>query len=104
MAKIPKNRQDFEMMGNMHEQYSFEHLSDGTADQPVAKPAKKEAAKPAYADFLTPQLQEELGKALLALKVKLYKEGIVDYAIKVSSDTNQIILKAVPLNKQPKPR
>ena len=105
MAKIPKNRQDTEMIGSLIEQASFEHLSDGdTSSQPVAKPAKIEPAKPAYAAFFTPELQEDLGKALLTLKLKLYKEGIVDYAIKVSCEANQVVLKAVPLNKKPKQR
>ena len=82
MAKIPKNRQDTEMIGSLIEQASFEHLSDGdTSSQPVAKPAKIEPAK-----------------------LKLYKEGIVDYAIKVSCEANQVVLKAVPLNKKPKQR
>ncbi|MDR3562270.1 MAG: hypothetical protein P4N59_12660 [Negativicutes bacterium] len=104
MAKIPKNRQDTEMIGNVLEQTSFEHVSDGVADQPVAKPVKAEPAKTAYAAFLTPELQEDLGKALLTLKLKLYKEGIIDYTLKVSCETDQVVLKAVPLKKSPKQR
>lgn len=104
MAKIPKNRQDSEMLGNWLEKESFEHLSDGTTAEPAPRPAKSEPKKPAYADYFTPELTEELGKALLALKVKLYKEGIVDYALKVSSDADQIVLKAIPSNKPPKQR
>jgi len=104
MSKIPKNRQDTEMIGNMLEQSSFEHCSDGEAAQPVARPAKSETPKPAYAAFFTPELQEDIGKALLTLQLKLYKEGIVDYTIKVSSEANQVILKAVPTNKKPKQR
>jgi hypothetical protein len=103
MVKIPKNRQDTEMVGNFLEQPSFEHASDGEASQPVAKPLKPETPKPAYAAFFTPELQEDLGKALLTLKLNLYKEGIVDYAIKVVCEANQVVLKAVPL-KKPKPR
>ncbi|MBP2654469.1 MAG: hypothetical protein H6Q73_2038 [Firmicutes bacterium] len=104
MAKIPKNRQDSEMIGSWQEQTNFEHVSDGYASQPVVKPPKNETAKSSYATFFTPELQEDLGKALLTLKLNLYKEGIVDYAIKVSCETNQVVLKAVPLNKQPKQR
>ncbi len=103
MAKIPKNRHDSEMFGGMPEQASFEHLSDGTASAPAAKPvAKKEAPKPAYAEFFTPELQEDVGKALLTLKVNLYKQGIVDYALKVACEDDQVVLKAVP--RQPKQR
>lgn len=104
MAKIPKNRQDTEMLGSLPEQASFEHVSDGDAGRPVTKPAKDETTKPAYAAFFTPMLQEDIGKALLTLKLKLYQEGIVDFAIKVSCEVNQIVLKAVPLNKKPKQR
>lgn len=102
MAKIPKNRQDSEMLADMSEETTFEHESDG---RPIARPAKSQAAKneapkpAAYADFLSPQMVEELGKALLALKVKLYKDGIVDYTIKVSAEADQVVLKAVPVNK-----
>lgn len=102
MAKIPKNRHDSEMFGGMPEQASFEHLSDGTASAPVAKAAKKEAPKPAYAEFFTPELQEDVGKALLTLKVNLYKQGIVDYTLKVACEGDKVVLKAVP--KQPKQR
>jgi len=102
MAKIPKNRQDTEMLGNLPEQTSFEHISDGDTASPVAKPAKPEVKKPGYAAFFTPELQEDLGKALLTLQLKLYKEGIVDYSIKVSCEANQVVLKAVPSKKKPK--
>lgn len=104
MAKIPKNRQDSEMIANWQEPASFEHVTDGDTDYPVTKPAKKETTTPAYAAFFTPELQEDLGKALLTLKVNLYKEGIVDYAIKVSCESNQVVLKAVPSKKQQKQR
>ncbi len=109
MVKIPKNRQDSEMVGYMAEQVSFEHLSDGTASvpaAPTAKPAaRKEAPKPAWAEFFTPELQEDVGKALLALKLNLYKRGVVDYALKVACEDDKVVLKAVPRQpKQPKQR
>lgn len=106
MAKIPKNRQDSEMVGNLAEQVSFEHLSDGMASAPAVPAAKaaakKEAPKPAYAEFFTPELQEDVGKALLTLKLNLYKQGVVDYVLKVACEGNQVVLKAVP--RQPKQR
>ncbi|HWR31040.1 MAG TPA: hypothetical protein VN631_14525, partial [Negativicutes bacterium] len=75
MIKIPKNRQDSEMIGNFKEQLSFENVTDDDDYQPAAKPAKSETTTPANATFITPELQEDLGKALLTLKLKLYKEG-----------------------------
>ncbi|MDT8902847.1 hypothetical protein [Anaeroselena agilis] len=108
MAKIPKNRHDSEMFAGVREAVSFEHLSDGTAEEPAApaaKTAKKEAPKPAWAEFFTPELQEEVGKALLTLKVNLYKQGIVDYALKAALEGDKVVLKALPKQpKQPKQR
>ncbi|MBP2652354.1 MAG: hypothetical protein H6Q74_3179 [Firmicutes bacterium] len=104
MAKIPKNRQDSEMFGSLQEQITFENISDGYSDHPVVKPAKHETTKSSYATFLTPELQEDLGKALLTLKLNLYKEGIVDYSIKVATEANQVVLKAVASKKPAKQR
>lgn len=106
MVKIPRNRQDSEMVGDLPEAESFEHLSDGTASRPAAKSAAKPAKQPdpGYAAFFTPELAEEVGKALLTLKVNLYKQGIVDYRLKVSCEADQVVLKAVPAGKQPKER
>lgn len=103
MAKIPKNRQDSEMASNFKEQISFENITDDD-EQPAAKPAKAKPAQSAYATFITPELEEDLGKALLTLKLNLYKEGIVDYSLKVSCEANQVVLKAAPLKKQAKQR
>ncbi len=103
MAKIPRNRQDAEMVGSMAEEESFEHLSDGTASRPAARPAKKEAAPPTpYAAYLTPELQENVGKALLNLKVNLYKQGIVDFSVKVTCENDHIVIKAVPVKAKPR--
>ncbi len=97
MAKIPRNRPDAEMLGSMAEEESFEHLSDGTASRPAPKATRKEAAPPTpYAAFFTPELQERVGKALLNLKVNLYKQGIVDFEVKVLCESDHIVIKAVP--------
>jgi len=95
MAKIPKNLSDKSMVGNYKEQITFEN--DIFAEE-VVKPqvvAKKE--KVGYvSEFFTPDLQEKVGKALLELKVELYKDGIVDFKIKVARQGQQIILTAAP--------
>lgn len=101
MVKIPKNRGDAEMMGGPAEEATFEHLSDGTAGRPAAKPAKKEAPPPAYAAFFTPEVQEDIGKALLTLKVNLYKQGVVDFKLKVACEADQVVVRAVPVTKPP---
>ncbi len=97
MVKIPRDRQDAEMVGSMAEEASFEHLSDGAASRPAARPGKNQAQPPAYAAFFTPELQENVGKALLNLKVNLYKRGIVDFTVKVTCENDHIVIKAVPV-------
>lgn len=96
MAKIPKNLSDKSMIGNYKEEITFEN---DIFIEEVAKPrqvvAKKEKAG-YVSEFFTPELQEKVGKALLELKVELYKEGIVDFNIKVARQDKQIILTAVP--------
>lgn len=86
------------MFGNYKEQTTFENaLHD---DEP---PAKKMSQRPGHeqpanlaASFFTPELQEKVGKALLDIKLKLYKEGLVDFDIKVAQNGNQVTLTAVP--------
>lgn len=83
------------MVGNYKEEITFEN---DIFTEEVVKPrpvAKKE--KPAYvSEFFTPDLQEKVGKALLELKLQLYKDGIVDFNIKVACQDKQVILTAVP--------
>ena len=103
MAKIPKNLSDKSMMGSYTEQITFEN--DIFAEEKVTiKPVKSEKkASPAYvSEFFTPELQEKVGKALLELKVELYKQGIVDFDIKVARLDKQVVLTAVPNKAQQK--
>lgn len=88
------------MFGNYKEEITFENdifTEEVAAPKPV-KPEKK--GKGGYvSEFFTPELQEKVGKLLLELKVELYKEGIVDFDIKVARQDKQIILTAVPSKK-----
>lgn len=96
MAKIKKNLSDSEMLKGWQEQPTFE---TEIVDEPVqlsVKPAKKAPADDINSAYFTPELQASIGKALLELKLNLYKQGIVDYQIKVSCQDNQVILAAVP--------
>ena len=47
--------------------------------------------------FLSEELQEKIGKALLDLKLELYKEGMVDYKIKVVRENHKITLLPMPI-------
>lgn len=89
MSKIPKNLSDSEMLTA----WEKDTKKVDNTQQMQALPA----VKPGYeSGFLTPELTQAVGKALLDLKLKLYKEGIVDYSIKVKQEGNQVLLTAMP--------
>ncbi len=95
MGKIKKNLSDSEMLKGWQEEPTFE---TEILDEPVSRPvksAKKEPAEDINSAYFTPELKESVGKALLELKLNLYKQGIVDYQIKVACQDNQVILTAV---------
>lgn len=96
MAKIPKNLSDKSMIGKYAEQITFEN--DIFAEEQVTtRPMKIEKKATGYvSEFFTPELQEKVGKALLELKVDLYKQGVVDFDIKVTRLDKQVLLTAVP--------
>jgi hypothetical protein len=97
MAKIPKNLSDTAMFGDYKETLTFENenYAEETATPQPVRGIQKDNKNYAN-EFFTPELQEKVGKALLELKVKLYKEGIVDFDIKVTTQDKQIILTGVP--------
>lgn len=96
MAKIKKNLSDSDMFKGWQEESTFEtEILDEPDPQPV-KFAKKEPTEDINSAYLTPELKESIGKALLELKLNLYKQGIVDYQIKVACESNQVVLSAVP--------
>jgi len=94
--KIRKNLSDEEMLANYKEDTSFETMIH--AEEKVKSgrsAAKSPAGNDLYGSMVTPELQEKIGKALLELKLDLYKRGIVDYDIKVVREGNKVILSAV---------
>lgn len=95
MAKIPKNLSDSAMFSGIKEKPTFETAVYSDSEEPV-KPVKKELKEDLVTAFLTPEIQEKVGKALLDMKLELYKQGTVDYTIKVGRQGNQVILTAVP--------
>jgi len=94
MAKIPKNLADKDMFSGYKEKDSFESVFLAAEDdEPTPLKAKKKtAAENIQLSYLTPVLQEKIGKLLLELKMDLYKEGVVDYEIKVKRDGKNIVL------------
>jgi len=98
MSKIQKNRDDSEMFVNWHEDSSFENAADGLSEPRQPARAVK-SDEQGLESFFTPELKEAIGKALLQLKVNLYKQGIVDFKLQPVVKENQIILTAVPVKK-----
>lgn len=102
MTKIPKDLADKDMFKDYKEDKTVEAMflaSEKKADRPPSLKKRSEREE-LQLDYLTPVLQEKLGKALLDLKVVLYKEGIVDYDIKVKRDGQKIILSPIESKKK----
>ncbi|MDU2065413.1 MAG: hypothetical protein E6713_11320 [Sporomusaceae bacterium] len=99
MAKIIKNRSDREMFANWQEEATFENMLDGRQETTVAKKTAKVEDK-GWQSFFTDEFKESVGKALLELKVTLYKQGVVDFKLQTAVKDNQIILTAVPKKKR----
>ncbi len=95
MGKIQKNRNDSEMFVNWHEDSSFENAADGQSEPSQSRPSVK-TDEQGLQSFFTPELKEDIGKALLTLKINLYKQGIVDFKLQTAVKANQIIITAVP--------
>ena len=101
MSKIPKNLSDKDMFKDYKEEKKEKSLFDIARefDKNNAAAGKKNNnnIKDSYIDA---KLAVDLEKELLKLKLDLYKEGIVDYQIKVKREDNKIIL--VPMVKKHK--
>lgn len=89
MSKIPKNLSDKDMFKDYVEDTSIE-------DRFRAAEKKKQESLEAPADFLragfTPQLTEELARALLQLKMELYREDVKNYTFQIKREGEKIVL------------
>ncbi len=100
MAKIPKNLSDKDMLAGFKEPKTYEHIFlAAQREEDRKKAAERETlAKRDKLEksFIEPELAKKIGKALLELKLELYKEGVVDYGLKVAREGKKILLEAVP--------
>ncbi len=98
MPKIPKNLTDKDMVKNYVEEQTIEdQLLKAAKKAEKLEQAAKLAEPPAQlakAGF-TPELTDQLGKALLALKLELSNAGVTSYNFKIKRDGEQIILTVV---------
>lgn len=91
MPRIPKNLSDKDMVRGFVEE---ETLADRFAR--IEKEEKKEeAAEPplnlARAGF-TLALMDDLGRALMQLKMELFREGVKNYTFKITRQGERIVL------------
>ena len=97
MAKIPKNRSDKDMMQGYEEEETLAEVLLKKERQAEER-ARAEAAQEPPADLaragLTSAQTEELGKALLELKLALAQEGVQHYKLKVQRKGRQVIITA----------
>lgn len=93
MSKIPKNLSDKDMFRDYVEDTSIEDRFIA-AEKKVKK--KQQEVPEAPADFLragfTPQLTEELARALMQLKMELFRADIKNYTFKIKRDGENIVL------------
>ncbi|MDO7789002.1 hypothetical protein [Desulforamulus aquiferis] len=95
--KIKKNLSDEEMFAGWKEENTFENNpgEDIFSKSSPARAAKNQVKKEEDS-FLTQELHAQVNKALLEQKIQLYREGVVDYQIKVYREGKQVILEAIP--------
>ncbi len=97
MAKIPKNRSDKDMLQGYEEE---ETLAETLLkkERQAEERARAEAAQEPPADLaragLTSAQTEELGKALLELKLALAQEGVQHSKLKIQRKGRQVIITA----------
>ena len=97
MAKIPKNLSDKDMMqGHEAEENLAETLL--RREREAEEHARAEAAKEPPADLARAGLNaaqtEELGRALLELKLALAQADITNYKLKIRRSGRQVIITA----------
>ena len=86
MAKIPKNRSDKDMMQGFEEERQAEERARASAVQEPPADLARAGLSSAQAD--------ELGRALLELKLTLAQEGVQHYQLKIQRKDRQVIITA----------
>ena len=97
MAKIPKNRTDKDMMQGFEEEETLSEVLLRKERQAEER-ARVEAAQEPPADLaragLTSAQVDELGRALMELKLSLAQEGVQHYRLKIRRKGRQVIITA----------
>ena len=97
MTKIPKNRSDKDMMQGYEEEETLAEVLFRKERQAEER-ARVEAAQEPPADLaragLTSAQVDELGRALLELKLSLAQEGVQHYRLRIQRKDRQVIITA----------
>ena len=94
MAKIPKNLPDKDMLQGQEEEIRAELLREGRQAEYARTQAEKEPPADLAHAGLTAAQSQELGRALLELKLTLAQSGIRDYKLKIERKGHQVLVTA----------
>ena len=95
MGKIPKGLTDKDMFQNYVEEETLEDTfikAEKLADKKRRDRAAIEPPAELSRAGFTPALTEDLGKALMVLKMELFREGVQHYTFKIKRDGESIVL------------
>ncbi len=103
MSKIPKNLSDKDMFQNYVEEETIEDRFIA-AEKKAARKRQEQAKQAPPAELaragFTPELTDQLGRALMELRLTLANEGIREYTFKIRREGNSITLTAVEKKKK----
>ena len=97
MAKIPKNRSDKDMMQGFEEEETLAEVLLKRERQEEER-VRLQAAQEPPADLARAGLSsaqvDELGRALMELKLSLAQEGVQHYRLKIQRKGRQVVITA----------
>ena len=97
MAKIPKNRSDKDMMQGFEEEETLAEVLLKRERQEEERTRLQAAQEPpadlARAGLSSAQV-DELGRALMELKLSLAQEGVQHYRLKIQRKGRQVVITA----------
>lgn len=97
MAKIPKNRSDKDMMQGFEEEETLAEVllrKEQQAEERARASAVQEPPVDLARAGLSSAQADELGRALLELKLTLAQEGVQHYQLKIQRKDRQVIITA----------
>ena len=97
MAKIPKNRSDKDMMQGFEEEETLSEVllrKERQAEERARQAAAHEPPADLARAGLSSAQADELGRALMELKLTLAQEGVQHYRLKIQRRGRQVIITA----------